>query len=99
MNCLKMACNSKTAKQLAIDQNGVIWDSWIVVTCIRGYLKPLMFKVIWGHSMHLSQNGLQLTADVQKGVNIWDSGVGLTRTWGDLLMFNVILVCLSQNGL
>ncbi len=35
-----------------------IWGSWVVVVSICGTVDLLVFKVIWGHSVYLSQNGL-----------------------------------------
>ena len=43
---LKMACNSKTAHRRA--KRSAIWDSWILVTYIRGTYDLIVFKVILG---------------------------------------------------
>ncbi len=53
-----MACNSKTAGHRA--KRGEICDSGIVVLHVHvwGVFDLLVFKVIWGNSVHLSQNAL-----------------------------------------
>ena len=47
-NILKMA--SRRAKR------GEIWDPGVLLKHIWGTFDVLAFKVIWGHSVHLSQN-------------------------------------------
>ncbi len=53
-----MACNSSTAGRGA--KLIEIWDSEKVVLCIWDTFDLLVFKVILGHSVHMSQNCLQL---------------------------------------
>ncbi len=73
-----------------------IWDSRVVVTYIWDTFDFLVFKIIWGHSMHLAQNGLRLEKGNCRGVKqteIWESCTVVIHVWGtlDLLVLNVIL--------
>ncbi len=51
--CLKMVCESKTAgRRVKFGTRG------LVVTSIWCTFDFLVFKVIWGYLVHVSQNGL-----------------------------------------
>ncbi len=40
------------------EKESEIWESVVVVTYTLGKLDLLVFKVIWGHSVHFSYNSL-----------------------------------------
>ncbi len=54
--CLKMTYISKRTGLRA--KQSEIWDSWTLVAHMWGTFDLVGFKVIWGHMVHLSQNGL-----------------------------------------
>ena len=60
-----------------------------------GYFDLVVFKVILGHSVHLSQNSLfsKTVCRRAKRTEIWDSGILVTHIWGafDLVGYKVIL--------
>ena len=84
---------SKTGNRRA--KSSEIWDSWAVVTHIRGTFDFVGFKVIWGHSVHLSQNGVYIKTAIRrvKRTLNWDYGTLERHIWGafDLPGFKVIL--------
>ncbi len=49
-------------KQLVREQNGLKFEThgmtWILVTDVWGIFVLVGVKVLWGHSVHLSQNGM-----------------------------------------
>ncbi len=54
--CFQMACSSTNAEKR--EKRSAIWDSGILVTCIWATIDLLLFKIIGGYLVHLSQNAL-----------------------------------------
>ena len=92
-----MAGSSKRANRRA--KQSAVWDAEVLVEHVWGTLDLVVFKVILGHSMHLTCNS-KMNGRGAKRITIYDP-VGTCRTCNafEVLLLKVILVHLSQNGL